>query len=197
MTLCPCEVQSGACMLTTQYGLWWKLHNQWVIHSLFWKICKIFHRMQVRYFQSSRFAETWVSSLFLTITGKFVYVIPKVCFLVLVNMYLVVKSFSSIIQISFWSECYTNRNKICFCHSLFSVFKGFSQCLHLSLPNSKYTNSILLSSVLSKIFCPLKCSDCIDDIVCTKTDLCESSSLIVKTEGAWYTSANISQSAWG
>ena len=34
-----------------------------------------------------------------------------------------------------------------------------------------------LSSVLSKIFCLLKSSDCIYDIVCTKTDLWESFSL--------------------
>ena len=36
----------------------------------------------------------------------------------------------------------------------------------------------ILSSVLSKICCLLKCSNCIDDIVCTKTGLYKSPSLI-------------------
>ena len=53
-------------------------------------------------------------------------------------------------------------------------------CLYPSLPISKYTYSILW--VL--YFCLLKSSDCIYDIVCTKKDLWESSSLIgIKDRG--------------
>ena len=78
------------------------------------------------------------------------------------------------------SKCYTCCNRICFCHLLLSFFAALVSEFAKFEIHLQYT----LSSVLSKIFCLLKCSDCIDDIVCATTDLCESSSLIsIKDRG--------------
>ena len=94
-------------------------------------------------------------------------------------MYLVVKSFESVILISFWSKCYTNRNKFVFAICCPESVESFFAVLVSEFAKFEVLQPYALSSVLSKIFCLLKCSDCIDDIVCTKTGLCESSSLII------------------
>ena len=90
---------------------------------------------------------------FLTITANFVYIIPKVCFLFLVNMYLVVKSFQSIILFLFRVNVTPIAIKFVFAFCCSGCAKNFFAVLVSQFAKFQIHLQHTLSSVLSKLFC--------------------------------------------